>query len=247
MPDGHRIARETSARRHAVIAGAVWAVLSVALILVALNVPFQPAAASREAGVVDNAFLVLLVVSIPVFVLVEVVVVYSALRFQAASDEDGPPIAGRRSISVAWIATTTAMVLALAAFGWAGMNEVLHAQHEPDLVVRVAAKQFAWTFEYPSLGVSSTTLRLPKDRLVRFEVTSTDVLHSFWIPEFRVKQDAVPGRVIAVTATATQAGRYGLLCAELCGLGHTVMRASVEVMDQVAFDRWATDAKARAR
>jgi cytochrome c oxidase subunit 2 len=124
---------------------------------------------------------------------------------------------------------------------------VLHAQHQPDLVVRVVGKQFAWTFEYPSLGITSTELRVPKDRLVRFELASTDVLHSFWIPEFRVKQDVVPGRTIAVTATATKVGSYGLLCAELCGLGHTVMHAPVEVMDQVAFDRWAAGATARGR
>jgi len=248
MPDGDGpITRDTSARRHALIVGLVWAALSAALVALALNVPFQLTAASREARVIDNAFLTLLVVSIPVFVLVEVVVVYSALRFRATADEDGPPIAGRPAISVAWVATTTAMVLGLAAFGWAGMNEVLHAQHPPDLVVRVVSKQFGWTFEYPSLGVSSATLRVPKDRLVRFEMTSSDVLHSFWIPEFRVKQDVVPGRTIAVTATATQVGSYGVVCAELCGLGHTFMRAPVEVMDQVAFDAWATAVKAESR
>lgn len=249
MPDGPPITRHVSARHHAVIAGAVWAVLSTALVALALALPLQPAAASREAAVVDHAFLVLLVVSIPVFVLVEVVVVYSALRFRAVAEEDGPPIADRRGISVAWVATTTAMVLALAAFGWAGMNEVLHAHADqgPDLVVRVVGKQFAWAFEYPSLGVTSVELRVPKDRRVRFELESPDVLHSFWIPAFRVKQDVVPGRRIAVTATPTAVGRYEVLCAELCGVGHTVMRAPVEVMDQVAFDAWAAAAQARGR
>lgn len=236
------------ARRHAVVAGIIWLLLSAALVTLALILPIQPVAASREAGVIDRTFLVLLVVSIPVFALVEVVVVYSALRFRAVADEDGPPIASRRAISVGWVTTTTGMVLALAAFGWAGMNDVLHGPHEhPDLVVRVDGKQFGWTFDYPSLGVSSTTLRVPKDRLVRFELSSEDVLHSFWVPAFRVKQDIVPGRVIAVSATATEVGTYQILCAELCGLGHTYMRAPVEVMDQVAFDHWASDAKARAR
>lgn len=238
----------TSPRRHALIAGTIWLLLSAALVTLALILPIQPVAASREAGIIDRTFLVLLVVSIPVFVLVEVVVVYSALRFRAAAGEDGPPIAGRRAVSVGWVTTTTAMVLALAAFGWAGMNDVLHGPHEhPDLVVRVDGKQFGWTFDYPSLGVRSETLRVPKDRLVRFELTSEDVLHSFWVPAFRVKQDIVPGRVIAVSATATEVGTYQLLCAELCGLGHTYMRAPVEVMDQVAFDNWASDVKARAR
>lgn len=238
---------DTSARRHAVRVALLWAVLTLVGVGLVFAFPLFPQAASREGEVIDHAFLVLLLVSIPVFVLVEVVVVYSAVRFQAAGDEDGPPIAGRRGISLSWVATTTAMVLALAAFGWAGMNEVLHARHEPDLVVRVVGKQFGWTFEYPSLGVSSATLRVPKDRLVRFELASTDVLHSFWVPELRVKQDVVPGRTTRVTVTATRVGSYGLACAELCGLGHTVMRAPVEVMEQVAFDRWAAGATARGR
>lgn len=238
---------EASATRHVILVGLAWTVVTLALIALAVAAPLFPAAASKEARIVDGAFLVLLVVSVPVFALVEVVVVYSALRFRATGDEDGPPVEGGLRVSASWIAVTLVMVLGLAAFGWVGMNELQHAHERPDLVVRVTGKQFAWQFEYPSLGVKTTELRVPKDRLVRFELESPDVLHSFWIPAFRVKQDVVPGRTIAITATPTEVGRYEILCAELCGVGHTIMKAPVQVMDQVAFDAWASTAKALAR
>lgn len=237
----------TSARRHAVLAALVWAVLTLVGVGLVLAFPLFPRPASREGEVIDHAFLVLLLASVPVFTLVQVVLVYSALRFRAGRDDgDGPPIAERPALSGAWVGVSLLMVLALAAFGWAGMEELRPAR-PVDLTVRVVGSQFAWRFEYPELGVGSTELRLPKDRLVRLELSSRDVLHSFWVPEFRVKQDAVPGRTIAITMTATELGEWNLLCAELCGLGHTVMKAPVRVVDQAAFEQWVAARKAAAR
>lgn len=238
--------QRASGGRDAVLVALIWTVVTLGGIAAVVAIPLFPAPASREGQLIDRAFLVLLLVSVPVFALVQVVLVYSALRFRARDDDgDGPAISGRPALSAAWVAVTLLMVLGLAAFGWAGMNE-LHASHRADLTVRVIGSQFAWRFEYVELGVGSAELRLPKDRLVRFEITSRDVLHSFWVPEFRVKQDAVPGRVIALTMTATEVGEWNVLCAELCGLGHTVMRAPVRVVDQVAFDQWAAAQRAAA-
>lgn len=232
--------------RDAVVVGLLWAVVTIIGLGLVLAFPLFPPPSSREGEVIDRAFLVLLLVSVPVFALVQVVLVYSALRFRARdADGDGPPIAGRPALSAAWVGVTFVMVLGLAAFGWAGMNE-LHASQRADITVRVIGSQFAWRFEYAELGFGSTQLRLPKDRFVRLELESRDVLHSFWVPALRVKQDAVPGRVIALTVTPTEVGRWNVLCAELCGLGHTVMRAPVEVMDQAAFDRWVSEQKAAA-
>lgn len=236
----------TSARRHAALAALLWAVLTLVGVGLVLAFPLFPPPASREGEVIDRAFLVLLLVSVPVFTLVQVVLVYSALRFRAGRDGgDGPPIAERRALSATWVGVSLVMVLGLAAFGWAGMNE-LRATQPADLTVRVIGSQFAWRFEYVELGVDSAELRLPKDRLVRLEIASRDVLHSFWVPEFRVKQDAVPGRVIALTMTATEVGEWNVYCAELCGLGHTVMKAPVRVVEQAAFDQWAASQKAAA-
>lgn len=236
-----------SARRHAMQAALLWAAVTLVGVGLVFAFPLFPPPASREGEVIDHAFLVLLLVSVPVFALVQVVLVYSALRFRAAGDGgDGPPIAERPALSATWVGVSFVMVLGLAAFGWAGMEE-LRAGRPADLTVRVVGSQFAWRFDYAELGFGSTELRLPKDRLVRLELVSRDVLHSFWVPEFRVKQDAVPGRAIALTMTATQLGEWNVYCAELCGLGHTVMRAPVRVVDEQAFAQWVAARKAAAR
>ena len=244
--EGGTLIQSTSARRHAVQAALLWAVLTLVGIGLVFAFPLFPPPASREGEVIDRAFLVLLLASVPVFALVQVVLVYSALRFRAGGDgDDGPPIADRPALSAAWVGISLLMVLGLATFGWVGMEE-LRTGRPADLTVRVIGSQFAWRFEYAELGFGSTELRLPKDRLVRLELTSRDVLHSFWVPEFRVKQDAVPGRTIALTMTATEVGEWNLYCAELCGLGHTVMKAPVRVVDQAAFEQWVATRKAAA-
>lgn len=247
-------------RRHVTIILVAWAVASAAAIAVILGLPVLPAVASREGQVSDTAFITLLVLSVPVFFLVHAVLLYSGWRFRAASaGGDGPPIAGNRALETGWVLVSLALVVGLAVYGWRGMDEmradpaahgghvaVAAGQETGELRVRVIGRQFAWAFEYPDLGVKSVELRLPKDRLVRFEITSRDVLHSFWIPAFRVKQDAVPGRTITLLVTPTEIGRYHADCAALCGAGHTVMTSPVEVMEPRAFDDWVAKQRAAA-
>jgi cytochrome c oxidase subunit 2 len=105
------------------------------------------------------------------------------------------------------------------------------------LRVQVTARQFAWLFTYPN-DVSSGSLRLPRGRDTVLELRALDVLHSFWVPEFGQKQDAVPGELTKVTITPTKTGTFPVICTELCGLGHSVMRSEVEVMEPDAFDAW---------
>ena len=236
----------TRPRAHLPILLAIWAVLTVAGVLLVLSSPLLPAVASREGAVADRAFVALLLASLPVFFLVHVVLVYSGWRFRAApADGDGPPIQSNGRLEAAWVGVTFVMVLALAAYGWIGMVE-MRAHDHTDLRVRVVGSQFAWRFEYPDLRVRSDELRLPKDARVRLEITSTDVLHSFWVPAFRVKQDAVPGRTVTLVVTPTEVGRYDSPCAELCGVGHTIMHAPVEVMEPAAFQDWAAKQRAAA-
>jgi cytochrome c oxidase subunit 2 len=130
---------------------------------------------------------------------------------------------------------------------------------EDRIVVEVTARQFAWTFAYPpreeAVSASkdeqlcqlppeeancpySGTLRLPAGRQVEFRLRALDVIHSLWVPEFRQKQDAVPGEVTRVAITPTEPDDHTLVCTELCGLGHALMRAPVIVMEQAEFDRW---------
>jgi cytochrome c oxidase subunit II len=112
--------------------------------------------------------------------------------------------------------------------------------------VNVTGQQFTWSFDYPSEKVKSNTLVLPKDRPVEFRIHTKDVLHSFWVPEFRLKSDAVPGLTTKIRLTPNRIGRYQVVCAELCGIGHSTMRQNVRVVATAAFDSWVDDQKQEA-
>jgi cytochrome c oxidase subunit 2 len=104
--------------------------------------------------------------------------------------------------------------------------------------VQVFAQQFAWRFDYDGGRVQSDVLVLPVDRSVEFNMESADVIHSLWIPEMGQKQDVVPGITTEIVITPTRTGEFTLICTELCGLGHSTMRAAVRVLEPHAFDAW---------
>jgi cytochrome c oxidase subunit 2 len=129
------------------------------------------------------------------------------------------------------------IVLVAAAYSWVILDRI--EAREPDrLQVGVTAQQFAWKFEYPEQGVTSTELHVPVDRQVEFSMEALDVIHSFWVPEWRMKKDVVPGLTTHITATPDREGSYSLICTELCGIGHSTMRAPVVVETQEEFDAW---------
>jgi cytochrome c oxidase subunit 2 len=135
------------------------------------------------------------------------------------------------------------IVTALAVYAWIVLDDV-EAKKPNELHVTVVAQQFTWRFEYPQYGkLTSTQLYLPKDRPVKFDVTTKDVIHSFWVPSFRLKTDAVPGLTTNIRVTPSRLGRYDVVCAELCGLGHATMRQYAHVLDPQAFDAWARKQK----
>jgi cytochrome c oxidase subunit 2 len=139
----------------------------------------------------------------------------------------------------------TIIVIAFAIAG--GVVLVRNEKTYPnELKVHVIGQQFAWTFRYPN-GVTSTELVLQEDRPTEFDVYSKlhDVIHSFYVPQFRVKADAVPGQVNHTYATPTEAGTYTLICTELCGPGHSLMRAPVRVLPKSQFDQWLADQKSK--
>ena len=118
------------------------------------------------------------------------------------------------------------------------MLDDIEAKQPNELVVNVTGQQFTWTFEYPPRRWSSTELVLPEDRPVDFRIKTKDVIHSFWVPEFRLKSDAVPGLTTKIRLTPDRVGRYQVVCAELCGLGHSTMRQNVRVVPEGEFDAW---------
>ena len=168
----------------------------------------------------------------PIFVLVMTVAIYCVVRFRAKPGDkgDGAPIHGNTRLEVVWVTIPFLIVSALAAYGWIVLddieakkpNELDRERHRPAvrLALRVPGAE----------GKSRRPLVLPEDRPVDFGSSPTDVIHSFWVPEFRLKTDAVPGLTTKIRVTPTRLGTYEVVCAELCGLGHSTMRQRVRVM-----------------
>lgn len=208
-------------------------------IAISLAIDWFPTQASTASDDIDLLYDVLLIASVPVFVLVMSVALYSVFAFRAKPGDlsDGAPIHGNTRLEVVWVTIPFIMVSALAVYGWVVLDDI-EAKKPNTLVVNVTGQQFAWSFEYPEEKVKTNQVVLPKDRPVEFRIKSSDVLHSFWVPEFRLKSDAVPGITTKVRLTPSRTGGYDVVCAELCGLGHATMRQQVRVVNRGEYDRW---------
>jgi cytochrome c oxidase subunit II len=215
----------------AVIAGAVTAV--------AVVIPWLPVSASKERDRIDLTYWLATGIAIMIFSVVAAAILYSVWRFRAHPDDDsdGPPIHGHTGLEIVWTAIPTVLVTAIAIVSAIVLHDNGTYGKDP-MRVAVTAQQFTWSFEYlngPAKGVVSPDLYLPVGKTVRLEITSKDVLHSFWVPQFGQKQDAVPGRVNPLKITPTKLGTYPVICTELCGLGHALMRRQAIVLSQSDF------------
>jgi cytochrome c oxidase subunit II len=222
-------------------------VASLVGIGIALIIPWFPTSAANSADKIDTVYDVLLICSVPIFVLVMTVAIYSVVRFRARPGDmrDGAPIHGNTRLEIVWVTIPFLMVTALAIYGWIVLDD-LEAKQPNELVVNVTGRQFTWSFEYPAEKVESNTLVLPKDRPVEFRIHTKDVIHSFWVPEFRLKSDAVPGLTTKIRLTPDRIGRYQVVCAELCGIGHSTMRQNVRVIPAAEFTDWIDQRKQAA-
>lgn len=223
-----------------VVLGAIASAIGVALALV---IDWFPVAASRQAGDIDTLWDVLLIASVPVFVLVQAIVLYSVWRFRmrpGQEQQDGPPTHGNTRLEVIWTVIPAILILGLCAYAYVVLEDIEEAQAN-EMRIDVVGQQFAWTFEYPQQGgepVRSNQLYLAEGRPVQFHVKSRDVIHDFWVPAFRMKIDAVPGITTRYRVTPTKKGTFPVVCAELCGLGHAFMRQRARVVSAGEFDAW---------
>ncbi len=226
--------------------GSIVALLGIALIAggvaaaVALLLPWLPADASRQAGRIDFVFWFVIAICIAIFALVAAVMLYSVFRFRAQPDDhsDGPPVHGHTGLEIAWTAIPFVLVTAIAI-----VSAIVLSRNDAEagntLRIDVTAQQFKWTFSYPEAhNATSPVLRLPEGRSIELEMRSLDVIHAFFVPEFRTNEDIVPGLVTTVHVTPDRAGTFPLICNELCGLGHALMRTQAIVMPARAFDAW---------
>jgi len=185
---------------------------------------------------------------VPIFVLVTVIVGFSILEFRMRPGEenlDGPPLHGSTRLEIVWTALPAMLIVGLVTYAYIVMRDIekAPAAGNPERVVKVTGQQFTWTFEYNEGGKKFKTaqLYLPAGESVKFDVGSKDVIHDFWVPDFRMKIDAVPGITThyRVTPKDPQAiGNHDIVCAELCGLGHAYMRQTAHVLTKSAFSQW---------
>lgn len=226
----------------------IWAVLSALGIVLVVGMQIMPVVASRQAEIENAAFVFMTAASVPVLLLVVVPMVYAAVRFRARpgeADGDGPPIHGHRQFELTWVGLSFVAVAVLAVYGTIGILEI-RGSEPPAIEVRAVASQWKWQFEYPGTNIKSKELVLPVGERVHIVITAKDVIHSFSIPAFGVKQDAVPGRETWFNVTPTFTGDYGAQCAEMCGVGHTLMLAEVHVLEPAEFTAWLAEEQQKA-
>jgi cytochrome c oxidase subunit 2 len=230
-------------RRGSIVQLIVIGVLAGAIAsLFALIPGWLPQPASREAGRIDFVFWFVTGICIFVFSIVAAVTVFAIWKFRAKPDDDsdGPPIHGHTGLEIMWTAVPTLLVTAIAVVSAIVLAKD-DAQGANPLRIEVSAQQFFWSYRYPGYGnKESDVLRLPVDRSVVLRMTAKDVIHSFWVPEFRQKQDVVPGLHPTLHITPNRVGTYPVICTELCGVGHALMRSRVVVMQPAAFEQWAS-------
>jgi cytochrome c oxidase subunit II len=217
---------------------AISAIAAAICTVVALAIPWLPVSAGEEAHRIHFVYWFTTIICIAVFSVVAAVLTYSVWKFRAGPDDesDGPPIHGHTNLEIAWTAVPAVLVTAISIVSAIVLAQNGNAGSNP-LIVKVTAQQFAWSFTYPD-GKKYGFLTIPKGRHVKLDITSNDVIHSFWVPQLSQKQDAVPGQHNSLVITPTRTGTFPVICTELCGLGHAVMRSHVTILEPAAFTAW---------
>ena len=226
------------------------ALLTFVISIVMVNIPWMGDVASEEKQPIVTLFNVMIVLSSLVFSVVMVMMAYAIWKFRAkpGDESDGEPIHGNTRLEIIWTAIPTLIVLFAGIYSTFVLNDIeAKATDGPVMEVDVTAQQFAWKFDYPKQGISSNELHVPDGTQLELHLNALDVLHSFWVPEWGIKRDLVPGSDLpggdeidnVVRVTPNEEGTYSVVCTELCGWGHATMRAAAVVESQGEFDDWA--------
>ena len=233
--------------RHFLVVGILVIVMSVLTYAGLIAAGLMPVVASAQAVSIDWLWNLEIIAISFLFSLIVVPMLYSLVVFRRRKGEtgDGEHIEGNTPLEITWTVIPLFIVLAFAYLGAYSLG-VTRRVDPNAMVINVKAQQFTWTFEYPEYGIISKELHLPVDRQVLLKMESADVIHSFWVPEFRVKQDVVPGRVTEYRITPTLIGDYKVRCSELCGASHAYMESPVIVDSQVTYNAWISNQSAIA-
>ncbi len=235
---------------------------------IGFNVNLLPVEASINAPIYDELFKILFIIGLIIFIGMTIAVIYSLFKFRKRNDQigDGIALEGNLSLEIVWTIIPSIIVLLIGLYSYniydrmGGMKELNH-NHEmmssntekiwagisqtsdneiaiDNLSIEVSAMQFAFLFNYPKGNFISGELHVPVDQKVSMKMESKDVIHAFWVPEFRIKQDIIPGQPTILNFTPTKVGKYPIICAELCGPYHGGMRASIIVEEESDYNEW---------
>ena len=229
------------------IAVTVLVLISTAVLYFGLTVLYQlPVAASAEAQPIDTMFAWHFVLIAFLFSLIMVFVLYAAVVFrrQPDDDTDGPHIHGHTGLEIAWTFIPIVLVIGFGIYGADTLRNLLKPNSQ-EVTIEVYGQQWSWNFNYPEHeNVSAPDLVLKVNQPVVLEMESRDVLHSFWVPPFRVKQDLIPGRKTYVRFTPTITTNdepFKIQCAEICGQEHSGMLADVLVLNEADYNAWVEE------
>jgi cytochrome c oxidase subunit II len=233
--------------RRSLIGTAIAAAIAIAIgIWLSYLIHWFPVQASTQAKETDTLYHVLVIASIPIFVLVATVILYCVWKFRMKPGEelkDGPPIHGNTRLEVLWTAIPALILMGLVSYSFVVLHNNEKKPTGPEIQINVTGQQFIWSYEYPAsvtggAPLRSTQLYLPDNESVYFNIRSVDVIHAFWIPAFRLQIDAVPGVTTHWRATPDRLGSYPVVCNLLCGVGHSLMRSTIHVVRPAAFQTW---------
>jgi len=234
---------------------------------IGFNVNLLPAEASINAPIYDELFKILFIIGLIIFIGMTIAVIYSLFKFRKRNDQigDGIALEGNLSLEIVWTIIPSIIVLLIGLYSyniydrmggmkdlnhnhemmssnsekiWAGISQTSDNQVSNNLSIEVSAMQFAFLFNYPKGNFISGELHVPVDQKVSMKMESKDVIHAFWVPEFRIKQDIIPGQPTILNFTPTKVGKYPIICAELCGPYHGGMRASIIVEEESDYNEW---------
>ena len=192
----------------------------------------------------DNVFLFLLVVCIVLLISITFTMIYFVIKYNRKKNPIPENIESNLVLEITWIVIPTALVLAMFYYGWSGFR-FMRTVPEDAMRVKATGRMWSWQFEYDN-GITSGELRVPLGRPVKLLITSDDVLHSLFIPAFRIKEDAVPGRESFLWFLPERAGEYDLFCSEYCGVKHSSMVSKVIVLAAEDFQAWYEAGKKEA-
>lgn len=203
---------------------------------------WMPFRGSSGAGAVDALFYFILAISVIFFLLIVTLMLVFVFKYRRRSPGEEPPRSPHHNTPLELTWTIVPLILVVVIFGW-GFRVFLDMNTPPDNAyeVQVTGQKWKWLFTYDN-GHVDENLHVPVDRPIRLVMTSEDVIHSFFVPAFRIKRDVVPGRYSSVWFDATTAGTYDVFCAEYCGTNHSNMLAKVVVHEPGGFETWMADA-----